>query len=443
MFNQKVINEIHQNLKSNEDNLIILKYAPAIILILEKMRAGENNINIFLELGNLLRNIGDYNHSALCYRQILTNINSPHPLLAIIHNQLGWVLRKLNLLEEALEHFEIALSIQPNFYGARANRSLILLQMGRFAEGFAEYEARFLDCPSLSPAQHFPRWQGCENTPLKNKSILILPEQGFGDQIQFLRYAPLLAEQGAKVSILIKPELKRLAQTMPLITEVFSHSQEPVSYDYQIELMSLPYFFKTDENSIPNQTPYFFPKIEDTLRWRNLINHNENHYAKAKINIGLLWRGARREDDDDAYNLDCRRSIPLAKFNFLSKIQNINLISLQINDNEIITQEINDWQRNTANQIRDYSTQIKDFYDSACLVNNLDLVIAVDTAIAHLAGALSKKVILLNRYAGCWRWLTNSQDSPWYPNMQIIHQTTPDSWDEVLAKLNIEVSKLH
>lgn len=403
---------------------------------IEQNSTNKNNPDILMSLANNYRSVGDYLSATINYQKVINLLYANHPKLAIVYNQLGWVQRKLARLEDALLSFEKAININPDFYGARANRSLILLQKGDFINGWREYENRLQDAPELQAGEFFSRWRGLEFDNLKNKKILIFAEQGYGDQIQFLRYAPLLAKHGAEVDILIKPPLIRLAETLPNINYVYSATKEPVSYDYQIELMSLPFMCKSKIENIPAEIPYFFPKANDIVFWAKKLPKNQ------KLNIGLIWRGAFRANDFDAANMDKRRSISLDNFGFLKNYPNINIISLQTEENEVIIQELDLWHKKSLPKIFMFANEIHDFYDSACLVANLDLIISVDTAGAHLAGALGKPVWILNRYDQCWRWLINRQYSPWYPSAKLFQQNFEGDWASVLAKVEKSISEL-
>jgi tetratricopeptide (TPR) repeat protein len=334
----------------------------------------------------------------------------------------GILLLEQRLDRQALENFDAAIALEPDHVDAHFNRSLALLSMGELGAGFAEYRwrlrlARFRDA---LPALPYPMWEG---QSLSGASILIRCEQGFGDSLHFIRYARLLAAMGARVTVLAQPALVSLFRSVPDI-EVRDSLGE-AAFDFHVPLMCLPRLLGTTLETVPAEVPYLFAEADKVDHWAKRLSD-----LGAGTKVGLVWAGDSRRHEPDANATDRRRSLTLAQFAPLGRVPGVHLVSLQKGEPAEQTLCPPDGLR-----ICDMTADLNDFSDTAALVANLDLVITVDTSVAHLTGALGKPVWILSRFDGCWRWLNGREDSPWYPTARLFHQQAPGDWDEVIARV--------
>lgn len=356
------------------------------------------------------------------YKDILSyNPNNIHALVAI-----EYIVKKLARYDEARYYQNQIRKIDPKLhYTVDLVEGCLDLLEGNWKEGFTKYEKRFDGCISLKNAYNKPLIQRWNKEDLSNKSIIIRKEQGLGDAIQFVRYGKLLKEIGAKiVAIGCHSSLKRLFSNVKVIDIVENNEITNIhKYDYEVMQMSLPYLFNTTIDNAPNNS-YLNVKEDDELKWKEKLKK----YKRKRIGIcwsgdlklGLGWQLERMNE---------RRSISLNELKPLFELD-YDFFSLQKGyiKNDLKHFEID-------NSIIDLMDECKDFYDTACLIKNLDLIISVDTSIAHLAGGLGKPIWLLNRLDTDWRWLLNRNDSPWYPTMKIYRQTEYKNWNNVINKV--------
>ena len=349
------------------------------------------------------------------------------PGSAVTQYNLACVLQDLGHHEEAEEHYRTALSLSPDYVEAHWNFALLLLRLGKFKEGWAEHEWRTKTNKPWSPKRNFPQpqWQG---EPLAGKTVLVHSEQGLGDVIQFSRYASLLADRGAEVVFFTYPPLARLLQTVPGISRVTVEANALPPVDYHVPLLSLPFLLGTELGTIPAIVPYVQADAASSAVWRTRLA------AENGRKIGLVWASDPRPNDPDACRIDQHRNLRLSQFSGLAEIPGITLVSLQkgLPADQLQTLP-------TGMHVLDVMGEITDFADTAALIASLDLVISVDTSVAHLAGALGKPVWILSRLNGCWRWLENRDDSPWYPTARLFRQTRRGDWDEEMQRLQQEL----
>ena len=337
----------------------------------------------------------------------------------------GGVLQSRNQIEDAEVCYLEALRLRPDYATALWNLAQVRLLKGDYPEGFRLFEARFAKRDPVPRSElNVPYWHG---EPLDGLTIIVTTEQAFGDAIQFSRYVPLLAVLGARVVIFnhLKP-LQQLLKSLPGVFSVVSNPGHLPSAEYQIPMLSLPHLIRTTINSIPAKIPYLYPSPDKVRAWEEKV------LTVKGMRIGLAWAGRRVPDP--------RRSATLRDFARLGEIQGISLISLQIGpgaeEAQFPPEEMT---------ILDITREIEDFEDTAALIEQLDLVISVDTSVAHLAGAMGKRVWLLLPFSPDWRWLLDRTDSPWYPTMQIFRQKAPGEWGDVIrsvAELLLRHAKL-
>ena len=337
---------------------------------------------------------------------------------------LGVALTEQGRVALALQVHDAALSVAPGDADVRCNRALALLTAGQFARGFAENEWRWQARSMLPHGVPGPCWPGDDPA---GRRVLLHCEGGFGDTLQFVRYAPMLAARGAVVLLRVKKALVRLLRRMPWAEEVVAESDPLPGFDVRCPLLSLPYHFGTTLQTVPADVPYLAVDRERAAAWRARL-------AGEALTVGLVWAGASRPGMAVAHAMDRRRSLPLAAFAPLGAVAGVRLVSLQAG-------EARGEARPPGLDLIDPMGKCLDFDDTAAIVAGLDLVISVDTAVAHLAGALGKPVWLLSRYDACWRWMHHRRDSPWYPGMRIYRQPAPAAWEPVLDELAADLGR--
>lgn len=374
----------------------------------------------YSNLGVALQAQGRLDETVACFRQALLI----KPNYAKAYYDLGTVLPDQGWPDDAITCYRHALLIQPDYAQARFNLALILLKLEQFDEGWICYEARFdKNKPNRSteiPDLPCPRWLG-EN--LHDKSIIVWPEQGMGDEIQSVRFIPLLKKLGAtKVTLVCKSPLKALFQSLSDADLVIAESEaaQLAGHDFWIFQMSLPMHFKTNLETIPDRLPYLAADETKQKYWSEQLPAD-------RLKVGLVWKGS------EIHQNDAKRSLPgLATLAPLWSVPGISFISLQKGQGE------DEASHPPAGQpLIHLGSQIKDFSDSAAIVSQLDLVICVDTAMAHLTGALGKPCwVLLPSVGTDWRWLKDREDSPWYPgSIRLFRQMNRTDWNETVAQM--------
>ena len=343
------------------------------------------------------------------------------PNYAEAYNNRGNILQDLKRFEEALAAYEKAIALKPDYDVAHNNRAYLLLLMGRFDEGWREHEWRKKkhDGPIASKSYDQPLWLGEQN--IQGKTIFAWWEQGFGDTIQFCRYAKLLEARGSKVVMSVQQPLLALLKSISPRIEVIDH--DATEFDYHCPLMSLPLAFHASLDSIPSEPRYLTAESELRVAWEGRLP------PKTKPRIGVVWSGSATHG---IYN----RSMPLETFMALLH-PGADWICLQkeINDNDvaILRQD---------GRVTFFGDDLRDFSDTAALVDLLDLVITIDTSTAHLAGALGKPVWVLLPYNADWRWLLDRNDSPWYPSIRLFRQREIGNWNHVVEDVKTELQAL-
>lgn len=328
---------------------------------------------------------------------------------------LGAAHYRLGRPEAAIASFRQTLAIDPQHVDGRFHLSLALLLTGQLPEGFAEYEWRWKHRSFGNPHRRLKQtmWDG---SPFADRTLLIHIEQGLGDALQFSRYVPLAAARGVSTVAETKPELLRLMKnTYPNISWVAVNKKRP-AFDIFIPLMSLPRIFGTTLETIPPQSPPLSPDSEIVDRWRARMP------LEAGFNVGLAWAGNKTHDDDR------NRSLPLTALAPLASVEGVRLFSLQKGEAAAQIKE-------SGLSLTDWTGEFEDLAETAGLIANLDLVITVDTSIAHLAGGMGKPVWTLIPFAPDWRWLQHREDTPWYPSMRLFRQPAIGDWSSVIERV--------
>jgi tetratricopeptide (TPR) repeat protein len=359
--------------------------------------------------GNALRALNRAQEALSCYDRALRG----KPGSSEILSNRGNVLRDLGRHEEALSSYARSLALDPDYAMAHHSEAVCRLQMGDLEAGWREYEWRWR--VELAERNLYrPQWRG---QSLRGKTILLHAEQGFGDTLQFCRYAKLVAAQGGEVTLEVQPELESLLGRLTGVHHLLARDSPLPATDYHCPLLSLPLAFGTSIDSIPADTPYIEADDELLKRWHKRLGPRE------RPRVGLAWSG------NPIHLNDHNRSIPLSA---LLKIVSTSaqFVSLQkyvrSSDQAVLA---------GSSDILHFGDQLHDFSDTAALVGQMDLVITVDTVTAHLAGALGKPVWILLPFNPDWRWLLARADNPWYPSVRLFRQPAIGDWNSVLAEV--------
>jgi tetratricopeptide (TPR) repeat protein len=352
---------------------------------------------------------------------------------------LSMVLHGEGRMVEALEHHNRVLSYMPEHRETLWDKSFALLSLGEYREGWKLYETGLghLDLRGSNPFAKAKMWDGA---PASDKHLLVWAEQGFGDALQFVRYALLCKERVGTVSVLCRRPLVRLFKALPFVDHVFDVAPVGYRFDEQVPMMSLPHLFGTVFETVPAAVPYLRVDPEIQEKWA------ARFAGVTDAKIGLVWAGGshRNEVNDKAIHaklyakatlMDQKRSVGLERLKPWLDLKGARFYNLQKDEpvEQIATLGLKD-------RIVDFMSEVADFADTAAIIQNLDLVITVDTSVAHLAGGLGKPVWILSRYNADWRWLQNRPTNPWYPTARIFGQPTLGDWDSVIADVGRELA---
>jgi tetratricopeptide (TPR) repeat protein len=381
-----------------------------------------DHVGALVNRGNTLLRFNQPVQAIASYDDALARMPG-HP--QILTNR-GHALRRLDRPVEALAGFEAAIAAKPDFAEAHFEAAMTRLSLGDFEAGWKAYEWRWRTGAFAAQRRQFraPLWLG--DAPVAGKTILLHAEQGFGDTIQFVRYAPLLAGRGAKVVCEVQPELQPLLAQLENgqdITIIAKGTPLP-AFDLHCPLLSLPLAFGTQPLTIPAAVPYLAAPAERLAEWRDRL-------APGGPRVGFVWSG------QPSHKNDASRSIPLKRLAGLFENSLMRCFSLQSQmrdaDSEIL--------KGLPNLIH-LGDSFRDFADTADVIALLDVVVSVDTAVAHLAGAMGKPVVILLPYAADFRWLRGRGDSPWYPTAKLFRQPEFGDWDSVISQLRDELQQV-
>ena len=363
----------------------------------------------YSNMGNALRDKNDLDAAIENYKQAL----KVKPDYAEAHTNMGVALMDKGDLDVAIISLNQAIKINPDYADAHWNLSLISNLQGELKSGFELYEWRFKKSDAgARPARTRRVWDGKQ--ALNGKKFSVYEEQGLGDTIQFCRYLQLLEGNGAKVTFKVKPQLHKILGTLDAKLELLTEMPSGDSIDFESPLLSLPYLFGTQLNSIPAPSPYLFAD-EDKVKFWN------NRFSDGSFKIGICWQGSKSK-------VDIGRSFPLSLFKDIANVQNMELINLHKGEGENQMDAI-DFDVTTLGP--DFDANQDAFLDSAAVMMNCDLIITSDTAIAHLAGALGRPTWVVLKHIPDWRWMLGSPDSVWYPTMNLYRQKNQGDWTSV------------
>ena len=384
-------------------------YARALALKPDRADS-HNNLGTVLLLQEHLR------EAIVCFREAIF-LRPDYPEA---HSNLGVAHASLRRTAESINAFRTAIHLRPDHAEAHHNLGMALLAAGDMAEGWREFEWRWLVEPGISTRRDFtqPQWTG---EPAEGRTLFIHAEQGFGDTLQFCRYAPLVRARGMRVVMGAPQPLFQLLRGLDGVDALVTPGDPLPPFDLHCPMLSLPLATGTTVETIPAAIPYLHANAARAASWRARLARAD----AAGPRIGLVWAGRRRHDLALTAVVDRQRALAPDQLAPLLEVPGLQFLSLQ-----------KDGPRAPPGfPLADPMDEMHDFADTAALVANLDLVISVDSAVAHLAGALGRPVWLLDRFGHCWRWLAGRRDSPWYPLMRIYRQPAPGDWDSVLAEV--------
>jgi tetratricopeptide (TPR) repeat protein len=419
-----------------------------------------------LNLGAALKNIGEYEQSLVHINQA----QALNPTDAGVWLNKGVTFEAMNAQEKALECYEVALQLNPNYLEAYSNKANSLAVLGRHADAQMAFESALSMNPQdpdtlynlsylqLAQGNFEQGWPNYENRWLRQnappllfsnlsrlvtldgiagKHILAWSEQGLGDAIQFCRYIPALHKLGAKITLATHAPLIELLDGLEGVDQIIAIDENaPNDCHAQIPLMSLPLLFQRAGQTIPPKPPYLKTDPIKRTSWHERLKGDK------RLKVGLVWSGGFRPNQPECWGVNGRRNIPLEIIAQLQEIKGVQFFSLQKGDPaEAELQEKKDliW---PSNNLSIYTSELHTFADTAALIENLDLVISVDTSTAHVAGALGKPLWILNRFDSCWRWQIQREETGWYPEAKLFNQTAPGDWDTVIHKVQSELTQL-
>ena len=358
-----------------------------------------------INLGNVLREQGDISQAADRYREAVAC--DPNHVRAA--GNLGLALLNLNQFEQSEATYVKALEQAPENADLRMSLGICQLAQGKYREGWANYEARWDAAAFTAHRRDFtaPTWRG---EPLAGKRILVFAEQGFGDTLQFCRFLPRLAAMGAEVHFECQRALVDLCKSVSGVKNVIARKETLPETDYCVPLLSLPHLMGTTLETVPADLPYLAANRSPSRAFDKQLQYE-------KINVGLVWLGNPERRDD------VMRSCPAEALEPILSVDGLQFVSLQVG---LARDDI-------PETTVDLGSDCADFADTAAAINAMDLVITVDTATAHLAGALGKPVWVMLGHHADWRYLASRDNSPWYPTMRLFRQGTPGDWKGLTA----------
>ncbi len=378
---------------------------------------------IYYNKGNTLRSLGNLDLASLCYDKAI-EIN---PKFTEAYANRGLIKKDQNQLIQAIDDYTTALSQTPDLLEAQWNLSIAQLMLGEWQKGWEGYELRFKhsELRQSVGAREFecPLWNGTQS--LKDKKILIYCEQGLGDAIQFCRYLPLLIDIGAQVIFEVKPALKELFNSFKNSIEVIEENKYSSSFDYYSPLLSLAKAFQTNVNTVP---PTFEIKIENAklALWKERLNNRSKSLSRANVKhkrVGIVWSGNPLHTNDHNRSLDLQQLIY-----HLPKDFEYYVLQKEISTQDQIALSL-------QSHIISFPGQLNNLTDTAALCLQLDLIISVDTSVAHLSATLGKPTWILLPYCPDWRWLMDVAESPWYPSVRLIRQRVRGDWSSALEQV--------
>jgi len=423
---KEAISHYAEVLRDAPDRLDVMTNLGNAYLATDQYETAEAQFNklkeLFPDQAAVYNNLGNFYSKANRYDEALANYRlalDRQDVYPEAWNNYAITLRRLNRVEESLAGLEKAITQKDSFPDAQWNRSLSLLLLGRIEEGFEAYEWRWRGgVKELRPRKlGKPQWQKGE--PVQGKRVFVHSEQGMGDHIQFMRYLPMLQAQGAQVLAEFPEPLLEIARDYaPDVIWIERGTRKFPEFDLYCALLSLPTLLGTTKDNIPGSTAYLSAKPERKAYF------SERLKDATGLRVGLVWSGNPKHANDRNRSLALKDlmaalgSVPFTAVSLMKEVRPEDQVYLR-----------------EHTELLDLSKELDNFADTAALISNLDLVVSVDTSVAHLAGALGCPVWMLTPFAPDWRWMLERKDTPWYPSMRLYRQHTPHDWEAVLAEL--------
>lgn len=391
------------------------EFEQAIAMFRRAIAIDPSNSHFYGGLGIVQIRLGQYEQAVENCRKAIQLL----PTFVDPYVNMGLALTDLGEHDQALKAYEKALELDPGCAGTHSNRALIHLRNADFERGLADYEHRWRLPEFEKMAQEYtaPRWSG---ESLDGKTLLIWHEQGFGDSIHFIRYARILARRGATVIAQVQPQLLSLFKSVEGISRLITRDDPIPQTDYHIPMLGLPGVMKTRSDTIPGEVPYIVPDPALVEQWRERVAPHTG------FRIGITWSG------NPLLRLNHERSILLSHYAPIGRVPGVQIFSLQVG---VETEQLS----KAPFPIVDLTSHIRDFSDTAAFLANLDLVIAVDTAVLHLAGAMARPTWALIQKWPDWRWQLDREDSPWYPTVRLFRQPKLRDWPSVFERIAREL----
>jgi tetratricopeptide (TPR) repeat protein len=373
----------------------------------------------YATLGEALMNLGRFDETI----ELMQKITTIQPSAAVYQSWSNALVRSGHP-EEGLVMIEKSLSMEPENPTFHFNRSIILILLGRLAEAWPEYEWRWKQPRVAGRAYKYssPIWDGA---PLNGRRILLFAEQGLGDTVFFGRYATRVAERGGQVMLRVQPELKDLVRSIPGVSQVVGDNEPVPEHDVHLPIMSLPRIFETSLETIPVEMPYIKTDPVRSAYWREQFAQRGD-----RMKVGLVWEGGAFQPENFL------RSASLAAYTPLGAVEGVSFYGLQKG-----TAEVQAKNPPAGMDFTNLGPRIKDFSDTAAIVENLDLLISIDTSVVHIAGALAKPVWMLMAFTPGHMWMYKREDTPWYPTFRIYRQPAFKDWDSVVERIKRDLTR--
>ena len=389
-----------------------------------------NNIHAMMDLANALHMLNRNMEALEMYKNVLEI--SPNAISALYN--FGFTLKRMGHIEQTLAVYEQVLALKPDYAAARFSRSTLYLTMGDLERGFEEYEWRWKAYNETAKRFNCPMWEGED---LTDHTLLVHAEQGLGDTIQFVRYLKLLKTRFPTLTIVLESQtpLITFLKQQSYIDRIIARNEQPPFAHYQIPLMSIPRVLKTTLETIPQQTPYLEHDEALTAEWKKKLADDQT------FKVGICWNGNAQYRSASLRRAVIAKSVELSLLEPLSEIEGVTLYSLQRVTGEDQLQQCTFKDKIGAFD-HSFDQQHGRFMDTAAVMQQLDLIITVDTGTAHFAGALHRPTWIMLPFPADWRWLRNRTDSPWYPTVQLFKQTKTGDWQPVIKQITKELKRL-
>jgi tetratricopeptide (TPR) repeat protein len=383
------------------------EYGPAIDLYRRAIEIQPDMTLARENLGAALIKAKRYGQAIEVYQGLL----ALQPDNAQAHHQLGIAFQPVRNWEGAIAEFEAALRIEPGNLGWSVALGILYLKLGKFGKGWPLFELRMRAGADAEERFSQPRWDGAD---APGRTILLHAEGGYGDTLQYARFVPMVRQRAGRVVLECRKELVELLKSVDGLDEVVARGDALPAADFHISLVSLPAAFKTELGSLPNRVPYVTAPPQRLMKWKSRVP------ADGIRNIGICWAGNLEPGRDDP------RPCRLEELAPVLRVRGVRFYSLRLG---LERPDVG------AERWVDYTADLSDFADTAALIQYLDLVISIDTSVAHLAGALGKPIWLLTPYYAAYAWMLDRTDSPWYPTMRLFRQQAASRWDEPIDQI--------